>query len=250
MSKKIAAGAQAIVLDVKIGSGAFMQNLEDGKVLAKLMVAIGERAGRKTVSLLSEMNQPLGFAVGNALEVREAIETLHGGGPHDFREHCLVVAEHMLVLGKICPDLESARQVCEDALADGRAFSRFRDLISAQGGDLTSVDDPDQLPAAALKEVVPAPRAGYLKTIHARTIGESAVELGAGRAKKGDQIDLAVGFVIHHKVGDHVEMGEPLFTVYSNDQQKLVDAKNAVLSAHEWSDTQVEPLPLFYGVIS
>ena len=145
MSKKIAAGAQAIVLDVKLGSGAFMSSLDEAKELAELMVSIANIAGRKAVALLSDMNQPLGFAVGNALELKEAIETLQGGGPADFREHCLVVAEHMLVVGKICPDLEAARTVCESALRDGRAFNRFRELIAAQGGDLSPVDQPELL---------------------------------------------------------------------------------------------------------
>ena len=250
MSKKIAAGAQAIVLDVKVGSGAFMQTLEEARELAELMVAIGSRAGRETVALLSEMDQPLGVAVGNALEVREAIETLHGGGPADFREHCLVVAAHMLVLGKIEADLDKARARCEQALDNAHAFRRFRELIVAQGGDPALVDDPSRLPAADYIEVVTAPRSGYLKTVHARTIGETAVELGAGRAKKTDVIDMSVGFLIHHKVGDHVEAGAPLFTVHSSSKEKLADAARKILAAHEWSDTPVERLPLFFGVIS
>ncbi len=250
MSKKIAAGAQAIVLDVKVGSGAFMQTLENARELAELMVAIGERAGRKTVALLSDMDQPLGCAVGNALEVREAIETLHGDGPADFREHCLVVAAHMLVLGKIRSDLETARSMCEAALADGSAFNRFRDLIRAQGGDLEVVDDPSKLPAAELVEVVPAPRSGFLRAIHARSVGETAVQMGAGRAKKGDPIDLAVGLVIHHRVGDFIEAGSPLFTVHSSSQKILADAREAVLAAHLWSDSPVNPRPLFFGVVS
>ncbi len=250
MSKKIAAGAQAIVLDVKVGSGAFMQTLENARELAELMVAIGERAGRKTVALLSDMDQPLGCAVGNALEVREAIETLHGDGPADFREHCLVVAAHMLVLGKIRSNLESARSMCEAALADGSAFNRFRDLIRAQGGDLEVVDDPSKLPAAELVEVVSAPRSGFLRAIHARSVGETAVQMGAGRAKKGDPIDLAVGLVIHHRVGDFIEAGSPLFTVHSSSQKILADAREAVLAAHLWSDSPVNPRPLFFGVVS
>jgi pyrimidine-nucleoside phosphorylase len=250
MSKKIAAGAQAIVLDVKVGSGAFMKDLDEARELAELMVAIGDRAGRKTVALLSEMDQPLGFAVGNALEVREAIETLHGGGPADFREHCLVVAAHMLVLGKIRQDLESAREQAAGALANGQAFSRFRELVVAQGGDPAPVDDPERFPAAKIVSPVLSPRSGYLKTIHARTIGETAVALGAGRARKGDPIDLSVGMVVHHKVGDHVSAGEPLATVHSSDEEKAVLAREAILEAHAFSDEPVPPLPLFYGEIS
>lgn len=250
MSKKIAAGAQAVVLDVKVGCGAFMQTLEEATELAELMVAIGDRAGRKTVALLSDMEQPLGAAVGNALEVHEAIQTLNGSGPQDFREHCLVIAAHMLVLGKLEPDLESARAHCEAALAEGGAFKRFRDLVGAQGGDVSFVDDPGKLPAAVFVEAVPAPQAGYLNKVHARTIGEIAVELGAGRAKKGDAIDLAVGFEIHRKVGEFVDAGDRLFTIHSNDKEKLEYARETALSAFGWSAEPVEPLPLFYGVIS
>ncbi|HUF38355.1 MAG TPA: thymidine phosphorylase [Anaerolineales bacterium] len=249
MSKKIAAGAQAIVLDVKAGSGAFMATLEDARELAGLMVAIGELAGRETVALLSQMDQPLGHAVGNALEVREAIATLNGGGPADFREHCLAVAERMLVLGKQVPDLPAARELAEAALTDGRALRRFKDLAAAQGGDTAPIDDPDLLPTARRIETVAAPRGGYLERIDARTIGEAAVALGAGRAKKGDPIDLAVGFEIPHKVGDRVEKGVPLFTVHANDAEKLEEAKSAALGAFAWRDEPVEPLPLFYGVI-
>jgi pyrimidine-nucleoside phosphorylase len=249
MSKKIAAGAQAIVLDVKVGSGAFMQTLADARELAELMVQIGELAGRETVALLSEMDQPLGHAVGNALEVKEALATLNGGGPEDFREHCLAVAARMLVLGKLRPDLAAARELAEPALSDGRALARFRELAVAQGGDPAPIDDPERLPRAGLIETVAAPQTGSLARVDARTIGEAAVALGAGRARKGDPIDLAVGFEIHHKVGDHVEMGSPLFTIHANDPDKLAEARAAVLGAHSWSDEPIEPLPLFFGAI-
>ncbi|MBX3047838.1 MAG: thymidine phosphorylase [Anaerolineales bacterium] len=249
MSKKIAAGAQRIVLDVKVGLGAFMTNLDDARALAEMMVAIGAQAGRKTVALLSDMNQPLGHAVGNALEVKEALDTLRGGGPADFREHALEVAAHLLVLAGVESDLPAARQRAAASLADGSALERFRTLVAAQGGDASYVDDPDKLPSAALIEEVPAPRSGYLQTIHAREVGESAVELGAGRAQKGEPIDHSVGFVIHHKVGDQVQAGQPLFSVHAGDAAKLAAAKARVLAAHHWSDAPVEPLPLFYGTI-
>ncbi len=250
MSKKIAAGAQAIVLDVKLGVGAFMQTLTDARTLGELMVAVAELAGRKAVALLSDMNQPLGCAVGNALEVKEAIDTLHGDrGPADFREHCLVVAAHMLTLGGKAPDEPSARRMAEQALASGQAWEMFRKLVIAQGGDVSFVDDPTRLPSAPLVEIVPAPRSGYLNGINARIVGETSVDLGAGRAKKGDPIDYGVGIVIHRKVGDYVAAGEPLFTLHANDQTRLDSARQQLLSAHSWSDTPVEPLPLFYGVI-
>ncbi len=249
MSKKIAAGAQGIVLDVKIGLGAFMQTEAEARTLATRMVEIAHLAGRKAVALLSDMNQPLGNAVGNALEVCEAIETLHGGGPQDFREHCLTVASHMLVLGGIAPTEADARLLAEAALRDGRGFDRFRELVSAQGGDVSYVDHPEKLPAAPLIETVPAPRSGYLNRIHAREVGEAVVAMGGGRERKDDPIDHAVGVVIHHKVGDRVEAGQPLFTLHARDAQTLAEARERILSAHGWSENPVEPLPLFYGVV-
>jgi pyrimidine-nucleoside phosphorylase len=246
MSKKIAAGAHAIVLDVKVGQGAFMETLSDARELADLMVRIGQLAGREVVALLSDMNQPLGNAVGNALEVIEAIDTLRGGGPEDFREHCLHVAAHMLVLGKRASDLNEGRQLAEWALIEDRAIEKFRTLVAAQGGDVAYVDDPDKLTKAKFIEVIESPRNGYLEQIQARTVGEASVALGAGRAKKGDPVDHAVGFVIHHKVGDKIEKGEPLFTVHANDEKLLSEARKTVLTAHCWSDVPVAPLPLFY----
>lgn len=249
MSKKIASGAQAILLDVKTGVGAFMENLEDAKHLARLMVSIGELSGRKVTALISDMNQPLGFAVGNAIELREAIDTLRGGGPADFREHCMVVSSHMLVLGKKAANVEAARKMLEKAIENGSAFDYFRKLVAAQGGDVDYVDHPEKLPAARYIETVPAPRGGYLKGIHAQVIGNAAVELGAGRAKKGDPVDHAVGFEVLHKVGEKLTAGQPLFVIHANDPEKLKTAREQLLRAHTWSDEPGEPLPLFYDVI-
>lgn len=246
MSKKIAGGAQAIVLDVKVGNGAFMENLEDARRLAGLMTQIGELAGRKVTALLSDMNQPLGHAVGNALEVREAIDTLRGAGPADFREHCLHVAAHMLVLGEVTDSLEAARTLAEASIADGSALAKFRQLVGAQGGDVSYVDDPDKLPRAALVETVRAPRSGYLQQVQARRVGEASVSLGAGRARKGDPLDLSVGFVVHHKVGDAVGKGDPLFTVHAGDAAKRDAAIASGLAAHVIVDHPAPPLPLFY----
>jgi pyrimidine-nucleoside phosphorylase len=246
MSKKIAAGAHADVLDVKVGDGAFMKTLKDARELADLMVQIGQLAGRKVVALLSDMNQPLGNAVGNALEVREAIDMLHGGGPEDFREHSLHVSAHMLVLGEKAKDLDEGRKLAEQAVKDGSAFEKLRTLVRAQGGDIAYVDDPDKLPRAKFIEVVEAPRSGYLEQVQAHKVGEASVALGAGRAKKGDPVDHAVGFVIHHKVGDKIEKGEPLFTIHANSEKLLSEARKAVLAAHRWDEAPVTPLPLFY----
>ena len=246
MCKKLAAGAQAILLDVKTGLGAFMETLEEARQLAELMVDIGQLAGREVVALLSDMNQPLGFAVGNSLEVIEAIETLRDNGPEDFLEHCLHVSAHMLVLGKRADDLADGRARAEKSIADGSAFEKFRVLVEAQGGDVSYADDTSKFPRAEYVEVVESPRDGYLAQIQARSVGEAAVALGAGRARKSDPIDHAVGFVIHHKVGNLVKKGEPLFTIYANDEAKLAEAREAVLSAHAFSEERVERLPLFY----
>ena len=247
MCKKLAAGAQAILLDVKTGLGAFMETLDEARQLANLMVDIGKLAGREVVALLSDMNQPLGNAVGNSLEVLEAIETLRSAGPQDFRAHCLHVSAHLLVLGKRAQDLAEGRAMAEKSIADGSAFEKFRVLVQAQGGDVSYVDDPSKFPRAEYVEVVESPRNGYLAQIQARSVGEAAVTLGAGRAQKSDPIDHAVGFVIHHKVGDKLEKGEPLFTIHANDESKLVEAREAVLAAHSFTSEKVTPLPLFYN---
>ncbi len=249
MSKKLAAGAQVIVLDVKVGVGAFMTNLEQARKLAETMVSIAKLAGRKAVALLSDMNQPLGNAVGNALELKEAIDTLRGAGPEDFREHCLVIAGHMLAYGGKADDVDQGKQCAEQTLADGHGWEKFRQLVIAQGGDVSYVDDPKKLPAASLVESFVSPRSGYLSEVNAHIVGETVVKLGGGRSKKGDPIDHAVGVMVHRKVGDHVEAGEALFTIHANVQEKLEAARQRLQAALQWSDVPVDPLPLFYGVV-
>ena len=249
MSKKIAAGAQVIVLDVKVGCGAFMKSLEEGQRLARLLVDIAHLADRKAVAVLSDMNQPLGFAIGNALEVKEAIETLHGRGPIDFTEHCLTLAGHLLHLGGKCENLESGKKIAGRVLENGGGWDYFRKLVNAQGGDLSVVDHPDRLPQASLVEPILSPNTGYLCEINALKIGEAAMHLGAGRLKKGDSVDHAVGVIIHHKVGDWIRAGEKLFTLYANEPVKSAEASKDILDAHQWSDLPIDPLPLFYGVV-
>jgi len=249
MSKKIAVGCQAIVLDVKVGLGAFMHSIEEARLLAETMVSIGSLSNCQAVALLSEMDQPLGFAVGNTLEVREALDTLQGGGPEDFRSHCLHVAAYMLYAGGAVLSVQSGLELAARKLDQGLAWEKFRDLVRAQGGDVGVIDHPERLEKANLVETVPAPRSGYLTGIHARIVGETAVLLGAGRVRKGDQIDHAVGIVVHHKVGDRVEANQPLFTIHANQPQVLEQAKQALLRAHTWSEDPVAPLPLFLGVI-
>jgi pyrimidine-nucleoside phosphorylase len=246
MSKKIASGATAILLDVKTGLGAFMQTLDEARELAETMISIGNLAGRKVQTLLSDMNQPLGFAVGNVLEIKEALDVLHGGGPMDFREHCLVACEHMLVLGGRAADLASARKLALAVVENGSAFTKFKQLVKAQGGDVSYVDQPEKMEMARFIESIASPTSGYIAQIHARLIGEAAVDLGAGRAKKGDQIDHAVGFLVLRKVGEYVQSGEPLCIVHANDPEKLNRARETVLAAHSFSQTAIKPLPLFY----
>jgi pyrimidine-nucleoside phosphorylase len=249
MSKKIAGGAQAIVLDVKVGAGAFMSTPKEANALARALVSIGRKAGRKTVAIISDMNQPLGNAVGNALELREALDTLRGNGPADFREHCLLIGGQLLMLAGKAKTAKAAHALMESAWADGRALAKLRQMVERQGGDVRMIDDPNRLPKASLIETVAAPRSGYVAAIHAGEIGLTAVDLGAGRAKKGDPLDYAVGLVIHCKVGQRVKKGEPLFTIHANDAQKLAAAKKRALAAHRFSAARVKPLPLYYKVL-
>ena len=249
MSKKITGGAEAMVLDVKVGLGAFMQTHEEAEELASCMVEIGRRAGRRVVALISDMNQPLGYAVGNALEVSEAIDTLRDGGPEDFRDHCLEVAGHMLVLAGKANALRIAKQLAADQLSNRAALGKFCELVLAQGGDVRYVDEPERLPKADRMLTATSPASGYLAQVHAREIGLTAVDLGAGRAQKGDSIDHAVGIVVHHKVGDQLNEGDPLFTIHANDEDLMNAAAQRVMDAHQIVDETVEPLPLFYKTI-
>ncbi len=249
MSKKIAAGAQAILLDVKTGLGAFMETEAEARQLAELMVSIGKLSGRRVVALISDMNQPLGSAVGNALELAEAVETLRGRGPADFQEHCLTAAAHMLVLGEKAADLAAGRRLAENALFNGLGLQKFRQLVIAQGGDVRVIDDLSLLPQGKLRYEVLSPASGWVSQVNARVVGETAVDLGAGRARKEDAIDLAVGILVHLKVGDKVEKGQAVFSVHANDEGKLAAAGARLLQAVTVVDHKVQPLPLFYGVI-
>jgi pyrimidine-nucleoside phosphorylase len=249
MSKKIAAGANVIVLDVKVGVGAFMENLEEARELSKLMVSIAKLSNRKAICVLSDMNQPLGYAVGNALELKEAIDTLNGGGPEDFVEHCVLAASYLVWLGGKTETLEEGRKMVKGVLKDGSAFEKFKKLVQLQGGDVKYVEQPDLLPKAEYIKTIHAKQDGYVKFIHARKVGEASVDLGAGRAKKGDPIDFAVGLLIHQKVGNAVKKGDPLFTIHANQMDKLDEAVKRVEDAFEFSDEAVQPLPLFYEVI-
>lgn len=251
MSKKLAASADAIVLDVKVGVGAFMRTLEAGRALAETMVAIGAHTEREVTALLSDMNQPLGQAVGNALEVAEAVATLRGDGPEDFTTHCLTVAAHMLLLGNKAGSFDDAYDLAEHQLGSNAAWEKFIEFVEAQGGERAAIEKPDKrLPRAPIVERLPAPRHGTVAAINARQIGITVVELGGGRAKKDDVIDPAVGVVLAVKVGDAIGAGETLLEIHAATPQSAATAREQLLSAFEFSDGPVEPPPLFYDVIS
>jgi pyrimidine-nucleoside phosphorylase len=249
MSKKLAAGADAIVLDVKMGNGAFMHTVDDARELARIMVDIGRDAGRQTVAIISDMNQPLGHAVGNALEVKEALATLRGEGPRDFWLHCLRIASYMLLLSGKADSLEEAEAMATAVRDDGRALSKFRDMVQAQGGDINQVDDPAELPQAQYIEEILAPQRGSIAAIDTAEVGWACVRLGGGRLVKSDKIDHAVGFVLPVKIGDRVEEGDIIGVIHANDQAKLERAQEEILAAITISIAAVDRLPHFYGVV-
>lgn len=217
MSKKIAAGADAIVLDVKTGAGAFMKTIEESKELAQAMVNIGNQVGRRTMAVISDMSQPLGRAIGNALEVQEAIDTLRGEGPEDLTELCLTLGSQMVLLANKASSLEEAEQLLQEAISSGRALEKFKQFIVNQGGDASVVDDKERLPQSQFIVEVPAKTAGYVTEIVADELGIAAMLLGAGRATKESEIDLAVGLMLNKKVGDRVEVGESLVSIHTNN---------------------------------
>ncbi|MGH2542852.1 MAG: thymidine phosphorylase [Ardenticatenaceae bacterium] len=250
MSKKLAGGADAIVLDVKVGEGAFMRTLEEARALAEAMVAIGSRVGHEVTALLSDMSRPLGRAVGNALEVREAVETLRGNGPADFEEHCLTVAAHMLLLGEKAGMLGETEELARRTLEGGAAYEKFLAMVEAQGGDVSYVESPERLPRAPVIRTISAPRSGTVAQINAREVGTVVVELGGGRTKKGDPIDHSVGVILCATVGDTLQAGAPLFELHAASEDDFRAARERLLGAITWSDEPVEPPPLFHGVIS
>ena len=251
MSKKLAAGADGIVLDVKVGSGAFMKDVETARQLAETMVGIGRDAGRDMVALLSNMNQPLGYTVGNSLEVVEAIQTLQGDAdtPPDFWAHCQETAAHMIVLGKAADTLSDAKKQINEARESGRGLAKFRAMVAAQGGDPRLVDNPSLLAQAPIVTPLISKESGYVKQIDTAIIGQTSVRMGAGRATKGDDIDPAVGLVVRCKVGDYVAKGEPLAVIHARTVETQAIAERALPAAIQLSAEQVPPLPQFYGVI-
>ena len=252
MSKKLAAGTSGIVLDVKVGIGAFMKTLDEARALATAMVQIGVDAGRDMVALLSDMNQPLGVAVGNALEIAEAVATLKGEGPAAIHEHCVEVSAQMLRLagqGERWTDVAETRAAVDGMLRSGAAFSSFRRMIESHGGDVQQVDDLSRLPQARLRQDVAARKSGHIAAIQADKVGWATLALGAGRATKEDAIDHAVGIEVHASVGDTLAAGDRMMTVHANDEGRMQAALKLLEEAVEYSAEPVERLPLFYGVI-
>ena len=249
MSKKIAAGADAIVLDFKFGAGAFMKTLDDAKELATAMVEIGRDAGRETVAFLTDMNQPLGFAIGNALEVKEAIETLSGNGPKDLEELVLQLASHMVVLAKKAANTEQAYAQLKEKLQNGEALQKFKEFVAAQGGDTSQIENPELLPTASSVIPVTATEAGYVEKIDALSIGIAAMKLGAGRATKEDTIDMGVGVVLNKKVGEAINQGDVLAYVHTN-QADSQEAIEYIKKAYEISSSSVCSPTLIYDIIA
>ena len=232
MSKKLAAGADAIVLDVKTGSGAFMKKEEDSFALAREMVRIGNGAGRKTIAVVSDMDQPLGCAVGNALEVKEALDTLQGHGPADFTQLCMTLGTQMLLAGGVVDEEEAARDMLQEAISSGKALDKFAEFIEAQGGSREDVYHPERLPQAAIREEVIAHCDGVITHIRCDEIGMVSLILGGGRETKESKVDLSVGLILYKKCGDHVRKGEPLAILHANSREKLEEAKKRFLEAY------------------
>lgn len=250
MSKKIAAGADGFVLDVKAGKGAFMKSVEDATELAKTMVQIGNLANRTTVALVTDMNQPLGRGIGNSLEVKEAILTLQGKGSERLTEICLELSAEMLILSGVTASRTEARKLVETNLANGAALKKFGQLIEAQGGDGRVIENPDLLPQAQYKENVLAPKAGYIMAIDPLEIGETAMELGAGRETKDTIIDLAVGLELLHQAGDYVEKGQILAVVHANHADQIPRAVQRCADSFIIEDLKPELPPLIYKKIT
>jgi pyrimidine-nucleoside phosphorylase len=250
MSKKLAEGIDALVLDVKTGSGAFMKSETDAAFLAELMVETGERMGKRVVALITDMDQPLGCMIGNALEVVEAVEILRGEGPADLRQLCLELAGWMLHLGGVATTVAGGRQLSEGLIASGRALERFRQMVELQGGDPRSIDDPKKLPQAQHKTALFSPRSGFLTSLQCERVGTACAILGGGREHKEDSVDPAVGIVLHKKVGDAVSAGEELATIYYNAEARAARARSLLDKSYQITESPLhQKRPLIHRVI-
>jgi pyrimidine-nucleoside phosphorylase len=250
MSKKLAEGIDALVLDVKTGSGAFMKQEKDAVFLAELMVETGERMGKTVVALITNMDQPLGIKVGNSLEVEEALDVLHGSGPGDLRSLCIELAGWMLDRGGAAKTVEQGRSIAEKLLDSGKALERFRQMVTLQGGDVRAIDDPTLLPQSKYKLDVLSAKSGYVTTIDCEAIGIACVALGGGREKKEDNVDPAVGIVLHRKLGDPVVAGEPLCMIHHNSEARAARASQLLMDSYQISEAPAAAKkPLIHRVI-
>lgn len=251
MSKKIAAGTPTILLDVKVGNGAFMDTLEKARHLANVMVAIGTMVGRNVRAELSDMNQPLGSAVGNILEVKEALTFLKGGDvPYDLRDHCVDSSIELLKMSGAAANQDEASAMVERALTSGAAYENLKKLVEIQGGNVSYLDQPEKFPVAPVLRTVTAAESGFVHEVHARTVGETSVDLGAGRMRKTDPIDHRVGILVHAKVGDAVEKGMPIFTIHADNGEKAAHAAARLQLALTIKPESAPRIPQFYGIVS
>jgi len=249
MSKKLAIGASHLLLDVKVGSGAFMKNVEQARELARTMVDIGRLADVHTVAAITSMDQPLGHAIGNALEMAEAIAILHGNGPQDVSDLCYHEASELLVMTRAAGSMSEAERRVEQAIREGKAVEKLAEVIAAQGGDAQQIERPELLPAAPVRSMLAAPRSGYIAAIQAEQMGLASMRLGAGRFKKGEQIDHRTGFILQAKVGDYCNAGDPLVEIYARSESEAADVREVLLACYAWSDTPVSVGPLIYDTI-
>lgn len=248
MSKKLACGSDAVVLDVKCGSGAFMKNVEDAAELAEKMIAIGERNGRRVYAAVTNMDQPLGRAVGNALEVREAIDTLKGKGPADFTELCYIIGSLMLVAGKKAKNTKKAREMLEESVSSGKALEKFRRFVENQGGDPDITENFSLLPSAKVKKLLYSERGGVVTAVDGESIGAAAVGVKAGRSVKSDKIDFGSGFVLLAKIGDKVTKGQPIAEIYAPDENSAEEAAQKLLNAYSFGEkAENKPMLLAYA---
>jgi pyrimidine-nucleoside phosphorylase len=250
MSKKLAIGTSHLLLDVKVGTGAFMRRLPDARRLAETMVGIGEDAGVRTVALLTAMDQPLGQTVGNALEIAETVALLSGSGPADLRALCLHEVATLLEMAGLAASAEEAETRARAALDSGAGLAKLRAMVAAQGGNVDQIDDPAQLPRAPVRQMLEAPRASYVAGIDALRIGVASVGLGAGRARKGDGIDPAVGIILRAKIGERVERGQPLVEVHARSAADAAAIRTDLLGAYTWSEEPIAPPPLLLGTVA
>jgi len=249
MSKKLACGADAIVIDIKVGDGAYMKTILDAEALAEIMIGIGKEMNRKVIAVISAMHQPLGLAVGNALEVKEAIDTLQGKGPADLTELCLELGSHMLVLAKAAKNQKDAVRILKKLIRSGKAYKKFKTFVKSQGGDINVIDDVKKLARSSYKDVFKSPKSGYITDLKALEVGLASMTLGAGRETKESLIDYGAGIVLKKKIGDRVKKGESLAFLYTNKKSNFTKAKTLLKKAYQIDKKQGEQEPLIIKTI-